>query len=506
LITGLPDDPDLQKHVRDALPLRDGQPFSYEPYDEAKERMLGVIEDAGYAHAELNAHVVVDRIKHEAIIHLQYEVGPKCTFGSIVISGIDGELADAVRARVAFDTGDQYSSAAIAETQRNLYDMRRFSTVRVLPDKGDGNVVNVRISLARSSRHELGLGGGVGMDPTSYEVRGRTSYQILGWPFPLTDFNADLRPAYALLRDGSGYEPRVRAMAKVRRIDLFRPFMTGEVEGGYNYLTVEAYTSYGPRARLGLESPIVTKKLRLRGGWEIERLDFRHISPLIDPTLEMQLGLNETEQIGMYSEALSLDFRDNQLEPTRGVYAEARVDEGTKFAGGNFEFIRVTPELRGYVPVPALPITFAARARGGRFYGDIPVTERYFSGGATSQRGFGERRLAPQLMGDVNGDERIVPIGGAELFESNFELRTLLTHVKGMGLSAVPFLDGGDVVDAGQHVDLMNLHWAVGLGLRLLTVVGPVRADLGYRLNRTEYPNPDPGSHFAFHLSIGEAF
>ena len=507
MITGLPpDDRELQKQVREALPLDDGKPFNYEPYDEAKERMLGVIEDAGYAHAQLNAHVVVDRVKHEAIVHLQYEVGPKCRFGTIDITGVSEELADAVRARVAFDSGDQYSSAAIAETQRNIYDMRRFSTVRVLPDKGNGNVVNVRISLARSSRHELGLGGGVGMDPVTYEVRGRTSYQILGWPFPLTDFNADLRPAYAMLRDGSGYEPRIRAMARVRRLDLFHPFVVGEVEGGYNYLTVEAYTSYGPQARVGLQSPVFTKKLNLRGGWEIERLDFRHISPLIDPTLQMQLGLDGTQQVGMYSQALGLDLRDNQLEPRLGAYAEVKVDEGTRYAGGNYDFIRITPELRGFVPLPAVPMVFAARVRAGRFYGDIPVTERYFSGGATTQRGFGERRLAPQLMGDVDGDERIVPIGGAELFESNFEIRTLLGHVKGMGVGGVTFLDGGDVVDTGQHIDLSNLHWAAGLGVRLFTIVGAIRADIGYRLNRTEYPNPDPGSHYAFHLSIGEAY
>jgi translocation and assembly module TamA len=506
MITGLPNDPDLQKEVREALPLKDGQPFSYQPYDDAKERMLGVIEDAGYAHAQLNAHVVVDRVKHEAVVHLQYEVGPKCRFGTIDITGVSGELADAVRARVAFESGEQYSSAAIAETQRNLYEMRRFSTVRVLPNKGDGDVVDVRISVARSSRHELGLGGGVGMDPATYEVRGRSNYQILGWPFPLTDFNVDMRPAYAMLRDGSGYEPRIRAMAKVTRMDLFHPFVTGEVEGGYNYLTVEAYTSYGPRARLGLQSPILTRKLQVRGGWEIERLDFRHISPLIDPALQMQLGLDDTQRVGMYSQALSLDLRDNQLEPHLGAYAEVRVDEGTKYAGSDHEFVRITPELRGYVPLPRLPIVFAARARGGRFYGDVPVTERYFSGGSTTQRGFGERRLAPQLMGNVDGDERIVPIGGAELFESNFELRTLLGHVKGMGVGGVTFLDGGDVVDVGQHIDLSNLHWAAGVGLRLFTIVGAVRADVGYRLNRTEYPNPDPGSHFAFHLSIGEAY
>jgi outer membrane translocation and assembly module TamA len=39
-----------------------------------------------------------------------------------------------------------------------------------------------------------------------------------------------------------------------------------------------------------------------------------------------------------------------------------------------------------------------------------------------------------------------------------------------------------------------------------MTVVGPVRFDVGYRLNRTGPTEPSPGSHFAYHLTIGEAF
>ena len=506
LITGLPkDDPKLLEKVRKTLPIKDGEFFAYKPYDEAKETMLGVIEDAGYAHVQLNAHVIADRANHEAIIHLEYKTGPKCRFGTIDISGVDDELEDAVRARLAFEPGQQYSSAAIAETQRAIYDMRRFSTVRVLPDKSDGEIVNVRISLARSTSNELTLGGGVGMDPATYEVRARSGYLKVGWPFPLTDFSVDLRPAYAMLRDGSGYEPRIRAMAKLRRIDLFRPFMTGEVEGGYNYLTVEAYTSYGPRARLGLETPVVIKELRLRGGWEIERLDFRHISPLIDPTLQMQLGLDGPQRLGQYSQAILLDMRDNPIETRLGAYAEVKIDEGTEYAGSALEFVRVTPELRGYVPVPGAALVVASRVRAGRLYGDIPVTERYFSGGSTTQRGFGERRLAPTLVGDVMGEERHVPIGGAEMLEAGVELRTRLTTVKGMGLGGVMFLDGGDVTERDQ-LEMTNLHWAVGLGVRLFTLVGPIRADVGYRLNRYGAGEPAPGDRFAFHLSIGEAY
>ena len=506
LITGIPkDQPDLLDDIRAALPLEENEYFSYQPYDEVKEKLLGIAEDAGYAHAQLNAHIIADRAEHTATVHLDYELGPLCTFGEIEIRGVSGELHDAARARVAFEPGERYSSAAIAATQRQLYDMKRFSTVRVLPDKADGDVIKVEISLARSTRNELTLGGGVGMDPATYEVRARTGYSKLGWPFPLTDFTVDLRPAYAMLRDSSGYEPRVRAMTKLRRIDLFRPFMVGEVEGGYNYLTVEAYTSYGPRARLGLESPLFTHALRARIGWDIERLEFRHISPLIDPALQMELGLDGPQRVGMYMQALLLDLRDDPIEPTSGVYAELRVDEGTRLAGGALDFFRVTPELRGYLPLPGKLLVLAARARAGRIYGDIPVTERYFSGGATTQRGFGERRLAPTLVGEVDGAMRQVPIGGAEVAEANVELRSRLTTVKGMGLGGVTFLDGGDVTERGM-IDVTNLHWAVGLGLRLYTIVGPIRADVGYRLNRTGAGEPEPGSRFAFHLSVGEAF
>jgi translocation and assembly module TamA len=510
LITGIPkQDPDLTvEKVRDALPIKEGEWFSYEPYDEAKERMLGIIEDAGYAHATLNAHVIADRANHEAIIHLDYNVGPKCTFGTITVTGADGDLADAVRARVAIKPGKTYSAAAIAETQRRIYDMRRFSMVRVLPAKGgNGDTIDVTISLANSTRNELTTGGGLGMDPATYEVRGRAGYSITSWPFPLTDFSVDLRPAYAMLRDGnSEYEPRIRAMAKLRRIDLFHPFIVGEVEGGYNYLTVEAYTSYGPRGRLGVSSPLGWRALHLRAGWEIEQLGFRHISPVFDSARQMELGLDGTQRVGQYTQALTLDLRDSPIEPTLGAYAELRVDEGTPYAAGNVSFTRVTPEVRGFVPAPGLPLVVAARARYGRIYGDVPVTERYFSGGSTTQRGFSERRLAPSQTGEDNGSEVTVPYGGAELVESNVEVRTRIGKVKGMGVGGVVFLDGGDVADTGEHVDVGNLHWAAGVGLRVFTLVGAVRADFGYRLNRTGAMEPSPGDKYAFHLSIGEAF
>src|SRR5262249_21353165 len=61
-VTGAPEDPTLATgEGRKKLPLRDDEPFEYAPYEQAKEPLLAVVQDAGYAHARLDARVVADR-------------------------------------------------------------------------------------------------------------------------------------------------------------------------------------------------------------------------------------------------------------------------------------------------------------------------------------------------------------------------------------------------------------------------------------------------------------
>jgi translocation and assembly module TamA len=507
VITGLPDDPDISPDkVRAVLGIKDGDPFNYATYELAKDPLKNVVEDAGYAHVKLDAQVVADRANHTAVIELSYSPGPKCVFGKVDITGATGKLRSAIANRVQLVAGQQYSTAAIAATQQQLYALGRFSTVRVQPSKEGGNsIIDVKVDVAESSKHEVKLGVGAGMDPASYEVRGRVGYTIIGWPFQMHTFSLDLRPAYARLRDTGEYEPRIRAMAKDVRQDLFWTYAQGIVEGGYNYLAVEAYTSYGPRAKLGFETPIKTEKLKLRVGWSLERLDFRRISPLIDMDLQARLGLDHTEQVGAYEQSLIVDLRNHPTETRSGVYGEVRVAEGTVAAGGQYNYVQLVPELRGYVPLG--PVVFAGRGRWGRFFGkDVPATERFFSGGSVSQRGFSERRLAPQVRGDVMGTTQDVPYGGTTMFETGVETRFPITTLKGMPLGGVVFLDGADVVEEPARLQLSNLHWALGFGLRLHTIVGPLRFDFGYRLNRTGAGEPSPSDKFAFHLSLGEAF
>ncbi|HET9990007.1 MAG TPA: POTRA domain-containing protein, partial [Kofleriaceae bacterium] len=126
-IVGLPDDPALPvAKVRAAMPLAEGAPFVYRTYDDAKIKVLGVVQDAGYAHAKLEATVDGDLPTHTATITLAFTPGPKCRFGGVKIEGVDGDLKEAIQDRLHFAPGQTYSNGAVTATQRDIYSLSRF--------------------------------------------------------------------------------------------------------------------------------------------------------------------------------------------------------------------------------------------------------------------------------------------------------------------------------------------------------------------------------------------
>mgnify|MGYP000865276655 CR=1 FL=1 len=501
---GHPDDVPVDA-LRARIPIDDGDPFDYERYELAVPDVVSELQAHGYAYARVNGMVIADPARSEAIIRLEVEPGPLARFGQITVDGVPPGLGDAVSARVVMRTGDRYSVKALDDTRAALYQLGRFGLVRVEADRERDEIVNVLVRVEESPRHEVRLGGGVGMDPVAYEVRGRAAYGVAAWPWPLTTARVELRPALVLQRGGDEVAPRVAATATLDRIDLFYPRFGGTAEASFSYLAVEAYTSYGPRARLTARTPTYRRMMQATVGWQLGLVGYRDVSPVLDDATVMQLGLDRTARIGAYEASAVLDLRDDRVAPTRGGYVELRAEQGTEAAGGALTYTRVTPEARGYLPLG--PAVLGARARLGALAGDAPAVRRFFAGGANSHRGFPERHLAPFAAGMVDGNAREVPYGGTASLELSTELRFPLPDLPYLPpLGGAAFLDGADVTESWGAMAIGRLHWASGLGLRLPTPIGPVRLDVGYRLNRVEPGEPQAGQRFAFHLSVGEAF
>jgi outer membrane protein assembly complex protein YaeT len=195
-----------------------------------------------------------------------------------------------------------------------------------------------------------------------------------------------------------------------------------------------------------------------------------------------QLGLSFTH-----------DRRDDPRKPRKGYIAQTAVAAAPVALGSGIEYWKATGRLGYYLPVGEHTLRLGARGGVISPMGeteDIPIDLRYFNGGPFSVRSFQERSMG--LRDPGSGD----PIGGNFFTVFNAEYEIPLAAMK--GLSVVPFADAGNLIFDDSDAGLDNLRYAVGLGLRYETPIGPLRAEYG--LNPDLLPG-EPGG--TFHIGFG---
>ena len=505
-LIGLPPEVDARR-ARRRVKLKDGDPFDYETYDDAKAPLTRLVEDAGYAHVALDAKVIADRARAKAILRYVIDPGPRCTFGAVTIEGEPSEaLRTAVLDRTAFDVGAPYSTTALETTHEDLYKSNLFSSVRLEADRtAPGTVIPVKITVSHGKRNHLDWGLGFGIDPLTKYLRGHAIYTRDRFLTPLTTASAELRPEVAFENCGWDLwncdpELRGRLFGRLVQRDVLARDVNADVTGGYEYMILEALTRYGPRADAGVTLPLGAH-VTLRAGWQYSHMNFQDFK--IDAGQVASIGANHPNSVGAYTGTLVVDLRElrpKTVEPIGGAYFEVRGQLGTPYAGGDFHYTEVIPEVRGYYRIRRLKTTLAARLRVGRIDGDVPVIERFFGGGVQGHRGFATRHLSPE--DPTTG----IAIGGAGLMESSFEIRHPLSLPGGIDLSGSVFVDAGDVTRTFSELDPTNPHVAVGTELGYDTPIGPIGLSVARRVNRTGPGNPDAGHKWNFELVVGVAF
>jgi len=205
------------------------------------------------------------------------------------------------------------------------------------------------------------------------------------------------------------------------------------------------------------------------------------------------------------------DTRDKPLDAHHGTYQTATLEISPTKLGSSVNFLRFFGQTSFYKPLTPW-LTWANNFRLGLAKplsgGQIPLSERFFSGGADSIRGFPINGAGPQRPVSVCSNPSIastctlisVPIGGNMLAVINSEARFPIPLKSGLG--GVLFYDGGNVytrINLRQFGD--NFTHTVGVGLRYETPVGPVRFDIGRRL--TSVPGVSATEYF---VTLGQSF
>jgi outer membrane translocation and assembly module TamA len=129
---------------------------------------------------------------------------------------------------------------------------------------------------------------------------------------------------------------------------------------------------------------------------------------------------------------------------------------------------------------------------------DLPASERFFAGGDTTVRGFALDQLGTPETIDSNG----FPQGGNAVIVLNAELRVPVWG----DLGAATFLDAGNVFSHASDLDLSRIRPTAGVGLRYRSPIGPLRLDVGFKLNREPLTNGQLEDPLAWYVSFGQAF
>jgi outer membrane protein assembly complex protein YaeT len=210
-------------------------------------------------------------------------------------------------------------------------------------------------------------------------------------------------------------------------------------------------------------------------------------------TRDNTLGTSTTDLVtsraGSLNFTLVQDRRDNPLRPRRGWRWYLQMEDAAKWLGGDVEYERLKFDASWHAPLGGERWLHLGLTHGVVFGGDpVPVNKLFFPGGENSIRGYASGKAAPR---DANGDY----VGARSEVIANIELEQRVTG----NWSAVVFLDAlGMAADIGDY-PLDETLFSVGAGVRYQTIIGPLRLEYGYNLNRR---SGDPAGTVLFSLGF----
>jgi outer membrane protein assembly complex protein YaeT len=480
--------------------LRVGRARDRQQVVAARELGLNELRDHGYPYAKVTTEEDDGPDGKQATIVFTAVPGPVAFFGPIEIVGNESVSDRVIEREMTYRPGDLYRRSIVQNSQRRLYGLQLFQFVNIEslePEKQEPQV-RTRVTVAEGRHQRVNFGVGYGT-----EEKGRVDAE-----YRHVNFLGDARSA--------GVHGRWSSLDRGVRLNFnqpyfFRPHFSLGLDGQQWYTVTPAYDSTIQGGKVTL-----TRRADVRMSWSVSLSSERNTSSISDVALNdpalrndlIALGLDPTtgQQEGTLN-ALGFDLQrstaDNLLNARQGYQLILHAEKAGGFLPGEFNYTSLSAEGRHYQSFGD-DIVLASRLQLGNITdadndpANVPFAKKYFLGGATSMRGWGRYEISPL-------SESGFPIGGNSLFALSEELRVRL---KG-NLGAVLFFDAGNVWPDNWSINLKDLRYDVGPGLRYQTPIGPIRFDIGYQLNPIEgllvEGNPQQ-RRWRMHFSIGQAF
>jgi outer membrane protein insertion porin family len=465
-----------------AVPLKTGERRDRDVVRATRDQVGRLFRNNGYPLVVIDATERPGASERSVIVSYFADPGPAMTFGPTSVAGTEKISESVVRREVAFKPGQIYDERLVLQTQRRLtgLELLEFATVTPRLDAPEGQSVPVRVTVAEGPPRRLRLGLGYGSEELA-RVSG--SWQHLNFTGGGKQLSADAKWS---------------SIDRGVHLGLLAPYV--KRPGLSLSITTEAWSSeqltydqqtYGGRVTLAyrFDRPGRGREAvhyRVGGGPVHSFLKYG-IAPdsLDDQSRRLEriaLGLDPDTGRGSGTVgSVEVDFDRTAIDvlanPRRGTKTALHFEMASEGLAGTYRFTEVAADVRGFLPAGRYVVAGRLRVAGIRASSptSMPFSRRYFLGGSTSLRGWGRFEVSPL---DLDG----LPVGGRALLETSTELRI---PVRG-SIGTVLFVDGGYVWHDPANFDLRDLKWNTGVGVRILSPVGAIGADLGWQLTPIE--------------------
>jgi len=453
----------LDREFKKLSLLRVGRRFKTKDFTQTKKRIRRYLEEHGYPTYNMKSKAVVDLDLYRVDINISVDKGRERYFGKTDInnsSKMDNKL---IEEQIKYEEGELYNVLKVEETYDNIYKLGVFDRIKIEPDFNvSTKEVPMHIFLEEGKTKEFnsrlgydtyeGFRGGV--EYIDHNFFGDLREFKIGWKITQKGYKA-----YTSLYDPRIYIPPLGYFSFRNELD----YRKWEFDGYDEDLVIERVT-FG-------------KKL-----FEIEHFFGFQLENNIVKSDNGAL-LSGTYLINSLFYKFIIDKRDSKMDAKNGYYTSLYLEKSMVEIKSDIDYFKALIEQR-FIKAHNHYV-YAMKVKFGWLSQETPIFKHFFAGGAMSNRGYEYRDLGPHIEGD--------PIGGVGLIDSSFEVRRYFNDK----FATVVFMDATML---SEEVDKFDAPWlrSYGFGIRYLTIIGPLRFDIGFREGNYKSPT--------IHFGIGEVF
>jgi|GEM_PF-1210292 len=442
----------------------------------------------------------VDAYPEEQVVDVRIDAWPgrQAVFGPTTVKGLTNVKEKYIFRRIDWEEGDPWDGSKVAQTQQELYGLALFGLVVVDIDsnaeivvRDDGvEVLPVSVTLRENKAGTLTHGPGIGFERDRVDGHYKLKVQHRNLFRLLVRGDLDLQAGYKFLGPEDHF-PTATLETELswpdfptRRLKLFGGFdIELDVEQGYKF--------WSPEFELGINwSPLA--KLSITASYSLGYFDLFLQSDEVlrlqeEGTFASDTAFEDGYFLSRLRQDIVLDLRDNRLAAGQGMFARITADEAGGPLQGRFRYLKLTGDVRGYVPLGTERVVLAGRVWASWIHTwgdetDVPVNEAVFTGGDGSVRGWKTKHLGPRAEQDpCEQRDCVLPLGGKLGLTGSLELRGNVwgpLWLAGFADAGRTWASPSDLAAPSEIIT--KLQPSVGGGIRFETPIGRLRLDVGF--------------------------